>query len=75
MKFAELTEVVSKLVKVDEMTVRKTLKVAITVIREEMAKEEKVLVPGLGLFIRKDGKEPGSSRTVFKPAKEKAQGT
>ena len=73
MKFTELTEVVSKLAKADEKIVRRTLKAAMAVIREEMEKEDKVLVPGLGSFIRKEGKEPGSSRTIFKPAKEKVQ--
>lgn len=74
MKFAELTEVVSKLAKFDEKTVRKVLTVALTVIREEMAKEEKALIPGIGTFVRKEGKEPGSTRTVFRPAKKPQDG-
>jgi nucleoid DNA-binding protein len=73
MKLAELADVVSKQTKVDEVTVRKALKAALSVIKEQIAKEEKFLVPGLGSFIRKDGKEPGESRTLFKPAKEKAE--
>jgi nucleoid DNA-binding protein len=72
MKLAELADVVSKQTKVDEVTVRKALKAALSVIKEQIAKEEKFLVPGLGSFIRKEGKE-GESRTLFKPAKEKAE--
>ena len=73
MKLTELTEVVSKQVKVDEVIVRKTLRAALSVLKDEIAKEEKFLVPGLGSFVRKEGKEPGTVRTLFKPAKDRVE--
>lgn len=71
MKINELAEIISKQSKVDEISVRKTLKATIAYMREQIAKEERFIVPGLGSFIRKEGKEPGTMRTLFKPFKEK----
>jgi nucleoid DNA-binding protein len=71
MKLGELSEIISKEAKVDEASVRKTLKAAAAFVKEQIAKEERFSMPGLGSFIRKEGKEPGSSRILLKPFKEK----
>jgi nucleoid DNA-binding protein len=71
MKLNELSEIVSKQAKVEETAVRRTLKVTIALLKEQIEKEDRVLIPGLGSFIRKEGKEPGQSRIIFKPIKEK----
>ncbi len=71
MKLNELAEIVSKQAKMDEVSVRKTLKATMTYLKEQIDKEERLMVPGLGSFIRKAGKEPGISRILFRPVKEK----
>jgi len=71
MKLNELSEIISKQAKVEETAVRKTLKATITHLRELIEKEERVVVPGLGSFVRREGKEPGQSRILFRPFKEK----
>jgi nucleoid DNA-binding protein len=71
MKLNELAEIISKQAKVDEVSARKTLRATIAYLKEQIAKEERFVVPGLGSFIRKEGKEPGMTRTLFKPFKEK----
>jgi nucleoid DNA-binding protein len=71
MKLNELAEIISKQTRVDEISVRKTLKATIAYLREQIAQEERFTVPGMGSFIRKEGKEPGMTRTLFKPFKEK----
>jgi hypothetical protein len=70
-KLNELAEIVSKQAKMDEVSVRKTLKATMTYLKEQIDKEERLMVPGLGSFIRKAGKEPGISRILFRPVKEK----
>jgi nucleoid DNA-binding protein len=71
MKLNELSEIISKQAKVDESSVRKTLKATAAFLKEQIAKEERFSVPGLGSFIRKEGKEPGQTRIMLKPFKEK----
>ena len=71
MKLNELSEIISKQAKVEETAVRKTLKATIAHLRELIEKEERVVVPGLGSFVRREGKEPGQSRILFRPFKEK----
>ena len=71
MKLGELSEMISKQAKVEETAVRKTLKATLAYLKEQIEKEERFLVPGFGTFVRKEGKEPGQSRVMFKPVKEK----
>jgi nucleoid DNA-binding protein len=71
MKLVELSEIVSKQSKQDEASVRKALRAAIAILKEQIAKEERFQVQGLGTFIRREGKEPGKSRVVFRPAEKK----
>lgn len=70
-KLNELTEIISKQAKVDETSVRKTLKAMTAYFKEQITKEERFTAPGLGSFVRKEGKEPGTSRILFKPFKDK----
>ncbi len=71
MKFNELAEVISKQTKVDEITVRRTLRATINFVKEQIVKEERFALPGLGAFVHREGKEPGQSRIILRLQKEK----
>ncbi len=66
MKLDELAKAVSAKSGTDSQAAHKVLEATFAVLAEQLAKENKVALQGLGTFIRKEGKEPGKSRTMFK---------
>ncbi len=73
MKLAELSEVLSAKTKVEAASVKKVLTAAFAVLSEQMNKEERTQVQGLGTFIKKAGKKTGAIRISFKPPQTKAE--
>ncbi|MGD0864596.1 MAG: HU family DNA-binding protein [Rhizomicrobium sp.] len=71
MKFAELAKIVSTRSKVDELDVKKTLKAAMAILKEQIESGERTRVAGLGVFSRTSGKEGGSVKIRFIPAEAK----
>jgi nucleoid DNA-binding protein len=66
MKLAELAKTASMKSGLDESSVHKALKAAMAALSEQIGKEERTRVPGLGVFVHKAGKEEGKSRILFK---------
>jgi nucleoid DNA-binding protein len=71
LKLPELAKIVSTQIKVDEMSVRKTLKAAMAILKEQIESGERTRVAGLGMFSHTAGKEGGSSKIRFTPAEAK----
>ncbi len=68
MKLKELAQTVSEKSGVDPQSATKVLHAAFGILSEQLGKDEKVRLQGLGSFVRKEGKQPGKAgRTVFKP--------
>jgi nucleoid DNA-binding protein len=74
MTLEEMAQLVSKRTKVEQAAVQKVLRAALSTIKEQIEKDERTRVPGFGVFIRKPGKEPGTTRIVFKPLEKKSEG-
>ena len=71
MDMNEIAQAISAKTGVDVQSTQKVLVAAFAVLGEQLTKEEKVKLEGLGTFLRKAGKEPGKSRTLFKAWSEK----
>jgi nucleoid DNA-binding protein len=71
LKLPELAKIVSTQIKVDEISVRKTLKAAMAILKEQIESGERTRVAGLGMFSHTAGKEGGASKIRFTPAEAK----
>ena len=67
LKLDELSKTVGKKCKVDEKTVRRTLKAAMTAVGQAIEEGERTRVQGLGTFTRTPTKEEGKFRVRFRP--------
>jgi hypothetical protein len=67
LKLAELAKIVSTKIKVEEMSVRKALKVTMGILKEQIESGERTRVAGLGVFSRMPSKEDGGARIRFIP--------
>jgi nucleoid DNA-binding protein len=66
-KIDDLTQTVSDRSGVEPQAVKKILESAFAVLGEELAKEDKLELQGLGTFIRRQNRKPGArGRTLFK---------
>jgi len=71
LKLPELAKIVSTQIKVDEMSVRKTLKAAMAILKEQIESGERTRVAGLGVFSHTVSKGGGSAKIRFTPAEAK----
>ncbi len=73
MDLKEFSSRFSKRTKIDEKSVRKVLWAFAAAAREKIEQEDKVVLPGLGSFVRRAGKTPGTSHVIFKVKAVKAK--
>ena len=76
LELKDFIEKFSKKSKIDDKTVRKVTVAFVAAVSEILEKDERVVIPRLGVFIRRPGKTPGTNHVVFKakpvkPAKDK----
>ncbi|MGD0192662.1 MAG: HU family DNA-binding protein [Rhizomicrobium sp.] len=67
MEIKELVESVSSSTGVEPGSVRRVLDAAFVAVTNGMGGEKPVKLEGLGIFRKKEGKEPGKSKVVFRP--------
>ena len=69
MTMKELVEIVSIKSKVEQKLVRRVLTTAIDTLKDNISKEDKVRVQGLGTFVRRSSKkDPSKSLIMFNPS-------
>ena len=68
LKLAELAKIVSTQINVDELSVRKTLKATMAILKEQIESGDRTRVAGLGVFSHTADKEGGSPKIRFTPA-------
>ena len=69
MAMKELIEIVSTKSKIEQRIVRRVLTTAIDALKDNILKENKVKVQGLGTFVRRSSKkDPSKSLIMFKPS-------
>jgi nucleoid DNA-binding protein len=73
MEMKELVEVVSAGTGVEAGSVRRVLDAAFIAVTKGMSGEKPVKLEGLGTFRKKEGKEPGKSKVVFRPWLSKSE--
>jgi len=75
MEIDELARIVSDRSGIEAAAAQKVLEALFATLGEELAKDEKVEVPGLGTFVRKRGKESGDkAKTLFRSWRGKTAG-
>ncbi len=77
LKISELSMIVSRQTKINEAVARKALRAAISVLKERIEAigvGERARVQGLGIFLRRPGKDDATPRIVFRAATKKSDG-
>jgi nucleoid DNA-binding protein len=72
LELKEFIEKFSKKSKIDDKSVRKVTLALVAAVSELIEKDDRVVIPRLGVFLRRPGKTPGTSHIVFKPKVVKA---
>ena len=67
MNLKELVESVSGSTGIAAASVKRVLDATISAVNKEMEGEEPIKLQGLGTFVRRAGKEDGTTRIVFRP--------
>jgi hypothetical protein len=67
MKFDELVQIISADTEIDAGSVKKVLRVGLITIKQEIGKEDRSRIPGLGIFVRGKDKKNAGIWTVNRP--------